>query len=135
MTLSKMQITVVCLFDFAILAIVPKQGPINGSQNLIRRISGFSLLIKNPVKIQLIGFIELILRVMLIPCGGGLSVYCDFPGKSNFGYCNLKVKTLTSCPSAENCCERRSLKVAGPPLYGKAGPIEIIFINFIQINS
>src|SRR5664279_5838211 len=110
-----MQITKVCPFDFAILAIVPKHGPINGSQNLIRRMSGISLLIKRPVKIQLIGFTELILRVMLTPRGGGLSVYCDFPGKSNPGYCKLKVKTLTACPSAVNCCESRSLNVAGPP--------------------
>jgi hypothetical protein len=48
----------VFLFDFAILAIVPRQGPKNGSQYFKIKISGASFFIKLPAKSQLTGFIE-----------------------------------------------------------------------------
>jgi len=81
-----MQMTFVCLFFFAILAVEPKHGDIKGCQYLINKISGLFFLIIRPVFIQLNGLIELRTLVILIFSGGGFSVYWVFPGNKNPGY-------------------------------------------------
>ena len=56
--LSAIATTLVCLFFLILLAIVPKQGPMNGIQNLITTISGLSFFILLPILNQLNGLTE-----------------------------------------------------------------------------
>ena len=66
-----MHIMRVCLFLRILLMMVPKQGPMNGSQYLTTTISGFSRDRRVPTLIQLIGLIEFIRTRMLRSFGGG----------------------------------------------------------------
>ena len=56
-----------------------------------------------------------------------LHSHIDFPGNKNLRYCNEKEKILTLKSSFEYAIANALLKLAIPPLNGKAGPIIITF--------
>jgi len=74
-----------------LLAMVPKQGPINGSQYRMITISGRSFEILFPILIQLKGLTELMDRTILMPSGAAFSENWVFPGNKKEGYCKLNV--------------------------------------------
>ena len=86
-----MAITFVCLFDFTILEMVPKQGAKKGIQNRTINKSGRSCLILKPTRIQLNGLIELIPIFIMTSFGAGSFEYWVLPGNSKEGYCSEKV--------------------------------------------
>jgi hypothetical protein len=65
---------------------VPRQGPINGSQKRTTTILGFIFLICFPTFSQLNGFMEFILTKIFRFFGAGSVEYCDVPGNRNPGY-------------------------------------------------
>lgn len=65
---------------------VPRHGPIKGSQYLTTITSGFSFFSSFPILIQLKGFTELILILIGIFFGAGSDEYCVVPGKRKDGY-------------------------------------------------
>jgi hypothetical protein len=128
MALSTRAMTAVFQFFFARRAIVPSEGPMNGSQNRMIRKSGFSLRIALPTESQLNGLMELILVSICTPAGGVPEVsYCVVPGKRKEGYCKEKEMIFTSCPAKERDWQSSSLSIAIPPRKGQAGPTMIIF--------
>ena len=122
-------ISLVKLFFLMILLIVPKHGPINGSQYLTITMFACSALILFPDWYQLSGLTELMHWMILRSFGGSLSEYWVLPGKRKLGYCKEKVYIITSCPSLINCLANLSLNVAKPPLSGNAGPMMMILLN------
>src|SRR6185312_6989285 len=80
-TLSAIQTICVWRFFFMILKIVPRQGPIKGSQYLTTIISGFIFFNSFPTLIQFKGFTELIFILIGILSGAASDEYCVFPGK------------------------------------------------------
>ena len=82
---------------FTTRAIVPKQGPKNGSQYLKISRSGRRDLMVRPTDTQLSGSIES--RMTLLGTrnpSASPSSLCVFPGKRNPGYCRVNVTTSTS---------------------------------------
>src|ERR1700690_2354393 len=84
--LSAMQIIFVCLFFFTLLKIVPRHGPIMGSQYLTIIISGLKFFNSFPTDNQLKGFTELIFILIEIFSGAGSVEYWVVPGKRKDGY-------------------------------------------------
>src|SRR5688572_29266532 len=78
--LSAMQTTLVCLFFFTLLRMVPKHGPINGSQYLTTIISGMIFFNSFPTFIQLKGLTELMETFISRSVGGSSVEYCVVPG-------------------------------------------------------
>src|SRR5690606_25439799 len=69
--LSAIQTIWVCLFFLTLRKMVPKHGPINGSQYLTTITSGCSFFNSLPTEIQFSGFTELILTLMGMFTGAG----------------------------------------------------------------
>ena len=81
-----MQMIVETLFFFTILKIVPKHGPIKGSQYLTNTIEAFLSRIILPILNQFNGLIELMEMFMVKSFGAGVLLYCDLPGNIKEGY-------------------------------------------------
>lgn len=69
MALSTSEIILVCPLLLSLLAIVPKDGPMNGNQKRMTTKSGRSFLSLFPSEIQLNGLTELITERIFTPCG------------------------------------------------------------------
>jgi len=69
-----------------LLKIVPRHGPIKGSQYLTITISGSIFFISFPTEIQFNGFTEFIFILIGMPSGAGSEEYWVLPGKRNEGY-------------------------------------------------
>ncbi len=65
---------------------VPKHGPIKGSQYLTTMISGFKFLSSLPTFSQLNGLMELIQTFIFRSAGGSSVEYCVVPGNKILGY-------------------------------------------------
>src|SRR5690606_33098059 len=91
MILSAIHTILVCLFFLTILSMVPRQGPMKGSQYLTTIMSGAIFFSSLPALYQLKGLMEL-MRTCIFSCaGGGSEEYCVVPGKRKPGYCNENV--------------------------------------------
>jgi hypothetical protein len=70
---------------------VPRQGPMKGSQYLTITIAGFNLYISLPTENQFNGFTEFMTTLISISGGAGSLENCVVPGNKNPGYCNENV--------------------------------------------
>src|SRR5664279_524625 len=89
-TLSVIATTLVLPFFFALLKMVPRAGPMNGSQYRTTISSGISFFSLLPMRSQLNGLMELITECIKVPTGGASVEYWVVPGNKNPGYCNEK---------------------------------------------
>ena len=123
MTLSAMHTTRVPERPLTKRRIVPRAGPMKGSQYRTTTRSGRILRSISPVRIQFSGFTEWMQTRMSRSFGAGSDEYCVVPGKRKPGYCRENVRIVTRWPVDRNWRASRSLKLASPPRSGCAGPM------------
>jgi hypothetical protein len=118
---------------------LPNAGAKNGIQYLKITASGFRLLMYRAAFIQDKGWTVLINLVILNKNVFSPEFsYCVVPGNNKEGYCSVKDTISASIPWCIRAEHKLSLNLAGPPLYGKAGPTMIIFFmqsKFTQIHN
>ena len=96
-------------------AIVPKQGAMKGVQYFSSTKSGRSRRIRRPMRSQLNGSVVLTQRRISRSGGGGAVTVWLLPGKSNAGYCTVKVLISTLFARCWNVRAIISMIEARPP--------------------